>query len=138
MSGVDPPEQEPLRVSILAQRAYLIASIHTALDDEHFERFQHDLIDQIGQRRARGVIIDVAALDVVDSFGSRTLRDLGQVARLRGAETVVVGIQPEVAFAMVKFGINLDSMHTALDLEEGLSLLDQLGSSGAELRSSRQ
>jgi rsbT antagonist protein RsbS len=135
MSGVDPPEQEPLRVSILAQRAYLIASIHTALDDEHFERFQHDLVDQIGQRRARGVIIDVAALDVLDSFGSRTLRDLGQVARLRGAETVVVGIQPEVAFAMVKFGINLDSMHTALDLEEGLSLLDQLGSSGAELGS---
>jgi rsbT antagonist protein RsbS len=137
MSGVDPPEQEPLRVSILAQRAYLIASIHTALDDEHFERFQHDLIDQIGQRRARGVIIDVAALDVLDSFGSRTLRDLGQVARLRGAETVVVGIQPEVAFAMVKFGINLDSMYTALDLEEGLSLLDQLGGSGAEPASRR-
>jgi len=136
MSGVDPPDQGPLRVSILAQRAYLIASIHTALDDEHFERFQHDLIDQIGQRRARGVIIDVAVLDVLDSFGSRTLRDLGQVARLRGAETVIVGIQPEVAFAMVKFGIDLDSMHTALDLEEGLSLLDQLGSSGAE-RSSR-
>ena len=100
--------QEPLRVSILAQGSYLIASIHTALDDEHFERFQHDLIDQIGQKRARGVIIDVAALDVLDSFGSRTLRDLGQVARLRGAETVVVGIQPEVAFAMVKFGINLE------------------------------
>jgi rsbT antagonist protein RsbS len=137
MSGVDPPEQAPLRVSILAQGAYLIASIHTALDDEHFERFQHDLIDQIGQRRARGVIIDVAALDVLDSFGSRILRDLGQVARLRGAETVVVGIQPEVAFAMVKFGINLDPMHTALDLEEGLGLLDQLGSSGAELPSSR-
>jgi rsbT antagonist protein RsbS len=137
MSGVDPAEQEPLRVSILAQREYLIASIHTALDDEHFERFQHDLIDQIGQRRARGVIIDVAALDVLDSFGSRTLRDLGQVARLRGAETVVVGIQPEVAFAMVKFGINLDTMYTALDLEEGLSLLDQMGGSGAELRSSR-
>ena len=138
MSGVDPPEQEPLRVSILAQRAYLIASIHTALDDEHFERFQRDLVDQIGQRRARGVIIDVAALDVLDSFGSRTLRDLGQVARLRGAETVVVGIQPEVAFAMVRFGINLDSMYTALDLEEGLSLLDQLGSSGAELRSTER
>jgi rsbT antagonist protein RsbS len=137
MSGVDPPEREPLRVSILAQRAYLIASIHTALDDEHFERFQHDLIDQIGQRRARGVIIDVAALDVLDSFGSRTLRDLGQVARLRGAETVVVGIQPEVAFAMVKFGINLDSMYTALDLEEGLSLLDQLGGSSTELASRR-
>jgi rsbT antagonist protein RsbS len=137
MAGVEPPEQQPLRVSILAQGPYLIASIHTALDDEHFERFQHDLIDQIGQKRARGVIIDVAALDVLDSFGSRTLRDLSQVARLRGAETVVVGIQPEVAFAMVTFGINLDPMYTALDLEEGLSLLDQLGLAGAELRNSR-
>jgi rsbT antagonist protein RsbS len=130
MSGADPPEREPLRVSILAQGGYLIASIHTALDDEHFERFQRDLVDQIGQRRARGVIIDVAALDVLDSFGSRTLRDLGQVARLRGAETVVVGIQPEVAFAMVKFGINLETMYTALDLEEGLALLDRLSTSG--------
>jgi rsbT antagonist protein RsbS len=133
MSGADPPQPEPLRVSILVQGAYLIASIHTALDDEHFERFQHDLIDQIGQKRARGVIIDVAVLDVLDSFGSRTLRDLGQVARLRGAETIVVGIQPEVAFAMVKFGIDLDPMHTALDLEEGLALLDQLGRSGARI-----
>ena len=131
MSGVDPPDSGPLRVSILAQGSYLIASIHTALDDEHFERFQRNLSDQIGRRRARGVIIDVAALDVLDSFGSRTLRDLGQVARLRGAETVVVGIQPEVAFAMVKFGINLEPVHTALDLEEGLALLDQLGSWGA-------
>ena len=131
MSGVDPPDSGPLRVSILAQGSYLIASIHTALDDEHFERFQRNLSDQIGLKRARGVIIDVAALDVLDSFGSRTLRDLGQVARLRGAETVVVGIQPEVAFAMVKFGINLEPVHTALDLEEGLALLDQLGGWGA-------
>ena len=138
MSGVDPPELEPLRVSILAQKSYLIASIHTALDDEHFERFQHDLIDQIGQRRARGVIIDVAALDVLDSFGSKTLRDLAEVARLRGAVTVVVGIQPEVAFAMVKFGIDLDPMYTALDLEEGLALLDQLSLSGAEPRGRRR
>jgi rsbT antagonist protein RsbS len=138
MSGADPPEQEPLRVSILAQKSCLIASIHTALDDEHFERFQRDLIAQIGQRRARGVIIDVAALDVLDSFGSRTLRDLAEVARLRGAETVVVGIQPEVAFAMVKFGIDLDPMYTALDLEEGLALLDQLSPSGAEPRSPRR
>jgi rsbT antagonist protein RsbS len=138
MSGVDPPEPEPLRVSILAQKSYLIASIHTALDDEHFERFQYNLIDQIGQKRARGVIIDVAALDVLDSFGSRTLRDLAEVARLRGAETVVVGIQPEVAFAMVKFGINLDPMYTALDLEEGLALLDRLGPSSAEPRSRRR
>ena len=124
MSIRDSAAAEPLLVSILAQGPYLIASIHTALDDDQLERFQRNLIDQIGERRARGVIIDVAALDVLDSFGSRTLRDLGQVARLRGAETVVVGIQPEVAFAMVRFGITLDSMHTALDLEEGLALLD--------------
>jgi rsbT antagonist protein RsbS len=131
MSGVDPPDSGPLRVSILAQGSYLIASIHTALDDEHFQRFQRNLSDQIGLKRTRGVIIDVAALDVLDSFGSRTLRDLGQVARLRGAETVVVGIQPEVAFAMVKFGIDLEPVHTALDLEEGLALLDRLGGWGA-------
>jgi rsbT antagonist protein RsbS len=134
MSGADPPESGPLRVSIMSQGSYLIASIHTALDDAHFERFQRNLSDQIGQKRARGVIIDVAALDVLDSFGSRTLRDLGQVARLRGAETVVVGIQPEIAFAMVKFGINLEPIYTALDLEEGLALLDRLGRSGAGSR----
>jgi rsbT antagonist protein RsbS len=126
MSTLDPTEAEPLRVSILAQGPYLIASIHTALDDDQLQRFQRKLIDEIGERRARGVIIDVAALDVLDSFGSRMLRDLGQVARLRGAETVVVGIQPEVAFAMVRFGVTLDSMHTALDLEEGLASLDLL------------
>jgi rsbT antagonist protein RsbS len=117
---------QPLRVSILQQGSYLIASIHTALDDDQFESFQRDLIEQIGHKRSRGVIIDVAALDVLDSFGSRTLRDLARVARLRGAETVIVGIQPDVAFAMVRFGISLHPVHTALDLEEGLGLLDEL------------
>jgi rsbT antagonist protein RsbS len=118
--------EEPLQVSILAQGPYLIASIHAALDDDQLERFRRGLVDRIGEGRARGVIVDVAALDVLDSFGSRTLRDLGQVARLRGASTVVVGIQPEVAYAMVRFGITLDPIRTALDLEEGLALLDRL------------
>jgi rsbT antagonist protein RsbS len=122
--------QEPLRVSILAQGAYLIASIYTALNDDQLHRFQQELIDQIGERRSRGVIIDVAALDVLDSFGSRTLRDLAQVARLRGAETVIVGIRPELAFAMVRFGISLDPVHTALDLEEGLAYLDAVTDGG--------
>jgi rsbT antagonist protein RsbS len=138
MSSRDAPAAEPLRVSILAQGAYLIASIHTALDDEQLQRFQQDLTDRIGSERARGVIIDVAALDVLDSFGSRTLRDLGQVARLRGATTVVVGIQPDVAYAMVRFGITLDPMHTALDLEEGLALLDQLRDAGAPAQAPAQ
>ena len=118
-----PPPQEPLRVSILTQGSYLIASIHTALDDGQLHRFRTDLLELIGQRRSRGVIIDVAALDVIDSFACHTLRTIAQVARLRGAETVVVGIQPDVAFTMVKLGAKLESMTTALDLEEGFERL---------------
>jgi rsbT antagonist protein RsbS len=112
-------------VSILRQGNFLIASIHTALDDAELLQFQHDVVAQIGKHRSRGVIIDVAALDVMDSFGSRSLRDLAHASRLRGAETVIVGIQPDVAFAIVQLGLDLD-VHTALDLEEGLNFLEQL------------
>ena len=114
----------PKLVSILRQGPYLIASIHTALDDTEMVRFQEDLIEQIGRYRSRGVIIDVAALDVLDSFGARTLRTIGEVARLRGAVTVIVGIQPDVAFAMVSLGMSTGTLVTALDLEEGLEYLD--------------
>ena len=113
---------EPLRVSILSQGSYLIASIHTALDDGQLLRFERDLIERIGSQRARGVVIDVAALDVLDSFGSRTLRDIARMSRLRGAETVIVGIAPELAVSMVRLGLQLE-MPTALDLEEGLAYL---------------
>jgi len=116
----------PRLFSILRQGPYLIASIHTALDDSQLVRFQEDLVDQIGRCRARGVVIDVAALDVLDSFASRTLRDIGEMARLRGALTVVVGIQPDVAFTMVRLGMDTGSVATALDLEEGLSSLERL------------
>jgi rsbT antagonist protein RsbS len=114
----------PKLVSILRQGPYLIASIHTALDDTQMDRFREDLIEQIGQHRSRGVIIDVAALDVLDSFGARTLRTIGEVARLRGAVTVIVGIQADVAFAMVSLGMSTGTLETALDLEEGLDYLD--------------
>jgi rsbT antagonist protein RsbS len=116
---------EPLRVSILTQGSYLIASIHTALDDGQLLRFQQDLVARIGAQRSRGVIIDVAALDVLDSFGSRTLRDIARMSRLRGAETVIVGIAPELAVSMVRLGLHLD-LPTALDLEEGLAYLRSL------------
>ena len=111
-------------VSVLRQGDFLIASIHTALDDSQMVRFQKDLILQLGEHRSSGVIIDVAALDVLDSFGSRTLRNIGEMARLRGAATVVVGIQPDVAFAMVELGMTPGDVQTALDLEEGLAHLD--------------
>jgi rsbT antagonist protein RsbS len=116
--------QGPLRVSILRQAGHLIASIHTALDDGQLLRFRRELLDEIGRYRARGVIIDVAALDVIDSFACHTLRALAQVARLRGAEAVVVGIQPDVAAAMARLGSTLSPVLTALDLEEGLDLLN--------------
>jgi rsbT antagonist protein RsbS len=116
----------PALVSILRQGDTLVASIHTALDDSEMIRFQNDLVHQIGEHRARGVIIDVAALDVVDSFGSRTLRTIADMARLRGAVTVIVGIQPDVAYAMVQLGMGRVGAHTALDLEEGLSYLSAM------------
>jgi rsbT antagonist protein RsbS len=116
-------DEGPGLVSILRQGDNLIASIHTALDDSEMVRFQRNLIEQIGRDRARGVIIDVAALDVLDSFGARTLRTLAEMARLRGAETVIVGIQPDVAFSMVSLGLGTGTVHTALDLEEGLAYL---------------
>ena len=128
-------EAGPAPVSILRQGPYLVASIHTALDDTQMVRFRHDLIDAIGHRRARGVIIDVAALDVLDSFGSRTLHDIAEMARLRGARTVIVGIQPDVAFAMVRLGMGTGTIPTALDLEEGLAFLD--GASGLAPGSAR-
>ena len=125
-----PSAPQPPLVSILRQGGYLIASIHTALDDTQLQRFQRDLIEQVGRYRARGIIIDVAALDVLDSFGSRTLRNIAEMARLRGAITVIVGIQPDVAFAMVLLGMDTGSVHTALDLEEGLAHLARSAGSG--------
>ncbi len=117
---------DPGVVSILKQGDYLIASIHAALDDGELVRFQEHLLAQIGRVRARGVVIDVGALDVVDSFASRTLRNLARMARLRGAETVIVGIHPEIAVTIVQLGMGLDDLHTALDLEEGLAVLNGL------------
>lgn len=116
--------QEPLRVSILRQGGHLVASIHTALDDSQLLRFRRELLDEIGRCRAHGVVIDVAALDVIDSFACHTLRVLAQVARLRGAATVIVGVRPDVAITMARLGTSLHPVSTALDLEEGLALLD--------------
>jgi rsbT antagonist protein RsbS len=114
-----------MSVPILKQGGYLIASIQTALTDSDVLRLQDDLMEQVGRFRSRGIIVDVTSLDVMDSFASRSLRNIAHMTRLRGARTVIVGIQPEVAFAMVQLGMILEGVHTALDLEEGLSFLDQ-------------
>lgn len=115
-----------MRVPVLKQGDYLIASIQSALTDQDLLQLRDDLAQQVGKFRSRGVIIDVTVLDVMDSFASRTLRAIAHMMRLRGAETVIAGIQPEVAFSMVQLGLALGEVHTALDLEEGLELLDFL------------
>ena len=112
-------------VSIQRQGDFLIASIHAALDDDELLQFQKVVLAQIGTHRAKGVILDVAALDVLDSFGSWTLRNLVHMARLRGAETVIVGVKPDVALAVVDLGMELD-VTTALDLENGLEHLESV------------
>jgi rsbT antagonist protein RsbS len=114
-----------MAVPILKQSHYLIATIQSVLTDADLVQLRDALVDRVGKFRSRGVIVDVTSLDVLDSFASRTLRDLAYMIRLRGAATVIVGIQPEVAFAMVQLGLTLEDVATALDLEEGLAYLDK-------------
>src|SRR5712664_3297730 len=113
-----------MRVPILKQGNYLIATIQSALTDEDLLQLRDELTDRVGKFRSRGVIVDVTALDIMDSFATQTLRALAHMIRLRGAETVIVGVQPEVAFTMVQLGLTLEGISTALDLEEGLAYLD--------------
>jgi rsbT antagonist protein RsbS len=110
-------------VPILKQGSILIASVQAALTDSDAERLRYDLMERVSQFRAQGIIVDVTAIDVMDSFAARSLRTIAHMTRLRGADTVIVGLQPEVAFAMVQLGLAFDDMYTALDLEEGLALL---------------
>ena len=114
-----------MQVPILKQGPYLIATIQSALTDADILQLRDALVEQVGRYRSRGVIIDVTALDVMDSFATGTLRDVAHMVRLRGAETVIVGIQPDVAFAMVHMGLTLEGVTTKLDLEEGLDHLNR-------------
>jgi rsbT antagonist protein RsbS len=109
----------------MKQGDILIASIQAAMTDTDALGLQDDLMEQVGRYRAHGIIVDVTMLDVMDSFAARSLRTIAHMTRLRGATTVIVGIQPEVAFAMVQLGLALEGVSTALDLEEGLTLLEQ-------------
>lgn len=114
-----------MQVPILKQGGYLIASIQSVLSDADLVQLRDNLGERVGTYRSRGVIIDVTVLDVIDSFATRTLRAIAHMLKLRGAETVIVGIQPDVAFAMVQLGLTLEDVGTALDLEEGLAYLDE-------------
>jgi len=110
-------------VPILAQAPYLIASVQAALTDADLIGLQDSLLSEAQRRRCHGVVVDVTALDVMDSFSTQTLRSLAAMLRLRGVEMVIVGIQPSVAMAMVQLGLTMLDVRTALDLEEGLACL---------------
>jgi rsbT antagonist protein RsbS len=112
-----------LSVLISRQGDYLIASVVSDLSDSQVSALRAELVDRAGDLRARGIIVDVGGLDVIDSFVARSLRSIALTMRLRGAETVVVGIQPEVAIAMVQFDLDLDPIHAALDIDEAFLLL---------------
>jgi rsbT antagonist protein RsbS len=114
-----------VEVPILKQGDVLIATFQAALSDADLNQLRSGLVQQVVRFRSRGVIVDVTAMDVMDSFASRTLGEIAHMIRLRGADTVIVGIQPEVAFAMVQLGLTLEGVATALDLEEGLAYLNQ-------------
>lgn len=115
-----------MSIPILKQGPYLIASIQSAPTDTDWRELSQVLAEKVGRLRSRGVIVDVTILDIMDSFAARILREIAQTVKLRGAQPVIVGIQPDVAFSMVQLGLTLGSVETALDLEEGLTLLDEI------------
>ncbi|HXO80628.1 MAG TPA: STAS domain-containing protein [Mycobacterium sp.] len=112
-------------VPILKQGQILIATVQNALSDSDTELFRERLMQRVTEYRAQGIVVDVTAIDVLDSFAARSLQTVARMTSLRGAHTVIVGLQPEVAFAMVQLGILFEDMDTALDLEEGLALLNR-------------
>jgi rsbT antagonist protein RsbS len=112
-------------VPILKQGPILIATVQNALSDSDTELFRERLMQTVTEYRAQGIVVDVTAIDVLDSFAARSLQTVARMTSLRGAHTVIVGLQPEVAFAMVQLGIIFEDMDTALDLEEGLALLNR-------------
>jgi rsbT antagonist protein RsbS len=112
-----------MQTTILKQGPFLIAMLQAALSDHDLLQFQNELSEKVGRFRSRGVVLDVTALDVIDSFATRTLCGIVETTKLRGAEVVIVGIAPDVAFAMVQMGLSLKGAETALDLDEGLDLL---------------
>ncbi|HYZ47134.1 MAG TPA: STAS domain-containing protein [Actinomycetota bacterium] len=114
-----------MSVLISRQGEYLIASVVSDLSDSQVVSLRKDLLERVGDLRARGIVVDVGGLDVIDSFVARSLRSIALSARLRGAETVVVGIQPDVAIAMVQFDLDLGPIHAALDFDEAFALLER-------------
>jgi rsbT antagonist protein RsbS len=111
------------RVPVLRIGDFLLVSIQVDLEDQTVLNLQEDLAEQIVARAARGVVIDITAVEIVDSFVGRMLATIAAISRMLDAETVVVGMRPAVAITLVELGLSLGGVRTALDLEKGLALL---------------
>ncbi len=124
--ALSPPTGEvaEMDIPILKQGDCLICSLKKEFSDADMNEFRDELLEKVGEFRSRGVIVDVTALLVMDSFTTRMLHDITRSVQLRGAKAVIVGIQPAVAFPMVQLGVTLKGVTTALDLEEGLAHLN--------------
>ena len=112
------------RIPILKMGECLLVSIQVDMHDRLAMRLQDDLTAQIAATRARGVLIDISALEMVDSFIGRMLGNIAAMSRVLDAETVVVGMRPAVAITLVELGMSLSGVRTALNVEKGIELLD--------------
>jgi rsbT antagonist protein RsbS len=113
------------RIAILKMGSYLLVTIQVDMHDRLALTLQEDLTDRIVKTRAKGVLIDISALEVVDSFIGRMLGNIAGMASLLDAETVLVGMQPAVAITLVELGLSLKGIRTALNVEKGMELLQK-------------
>jgi Anti-anti-sigma regulatory factor (antagonist of anti-sigma factor) len=111
------------RIAILRMGQILLATIQVDMQDQTALALQDDLAGKIASTGATGVVIDISALEIVDSFVGRMLASISGISRVLGATTVVVGMQPAVAITLVELGLSLEGVRTALDVERGLELL---------------
>ena len=113
------------RIPILKMGDYLLVTIQVDMHDRLAMTLQDDLTSRIVEARAKGVLIDISALEIVDSFIGRMLADIAAMSRVLDAETVVVGMRPAVAITLVELGLSLTGVRTALNVERGMELLRQ-------------
>lgn len=118
------------RIPILKVGALLLVTIQVDMHDQLALSLQDDLTARIVRDRARGVLIDISALDIVDSFIGRMLANIASMSRVLDAETVVVGMQPSVAITLVELGLSLPGIRTALNVDRGMELLRQAAADG--------
>ena len=111
------------RIPILNMGEYLLVTIQVDMHDKLAMTLQDDLTSKIVAARAKGVLIDISALEIVDSFIGRMLADIAAMSRVLDAETVVVGMRPAVAITLVELGLSLPGVRTALNVERGMDLL---------------